>query len=269
MRMRDPALLCCLLLSVAPPCSWTDHFVPSSFRLLNNHTVDIQPALGPQPPCEKDPIPPFPRLGDAATVKAWSKSDMGRDWNPPTCLAWSESGFSTLVTISARFANPAGVDGFLRHVGAISELAGMRYWSTTHQQWRTLIESAYALSGPESALRRADFTPNEMTEGKVVHFLQTDNLAGKVIYRMNIVEASESRLVFGVENISTVRYSFIPVLHPSELQSLYFIDRDSDGVWRYYSIMRTGKRRTALSAATNLLPSIGLSPSTAILSECR
>ena len=38
-------------------------------------------------------------------------------------------------------------------------------------------------------------------------------------------------MVFGVENISTVRYSFIPVLHPSELQSLYFIDRDSDGVW--------------------------------------
>jgi hypothetical protein len=246
MRMRDPALLCCLLLPVAPPCSWTDHFVPSSFRLLNNHTVDIQPALGPQPPCEKDPIPPFPHLGDAATVKAWSKSDMGRDWNPPTCLAWSESGFSTLVTISARFANPAGVDGFLRHVGAISELAGMRYWSTTHQQWRTLIESAYALSGPESALRRADFTPHEMTEGKVVHFLQTDNLAGKVIYRMNIVEASESRLVFGVENISTVRYSFIPVLHPSELQSLYFIDRDSDGVWRYYSIMRTGKKANGL-----------------------
>jgi hypothetical protein len=85
-----------------------------------------------------------------------------------------------------------------------------------------------------------------MTEGKVVHFLQTDNLAGKVIYRMNIVEASESRLVFGVENISTVRYSFIPVLHPSELQSLYFIDRDSDGVWRYYSIMRTGKKANGL-----------------------
>jgi hypothetical protein len=249
LRMRDPAkvLLCCLLLPVVAPGPWKDEFVIPSTALTNS-IVDIQRDPGPQPPCGKDPIPPYPRFGDPAIVKAWRKSDLGSDWNPPPCVAWREEGFSTLVTISARFSNPTGVESLLRHVGAVSELAGMRYWSTTHKQWRTLIESAYALSAPESASSRADFTSNEMTEDKVFHFVQKDNLAGRVIYRMKIVEATENRLVFGVENVSTVRYSFIPILHPGQLQSMYFMERESGGVWRYYSIIRTGKKANGLIA---------------------
>ena len=55
-----------------------------------------------------------------------------------------------------------------------------------------------------------------------------------------ILRASADRLVFDVENVSTMRYLFIPILHPGEMQSIYFLDRESDKVWRYYSIVRTG-----------------------------
>ena len=58
---------------------------------------------------------------------------------------------------------------------------------------------------------------------------------------MHIAEASADRLVIQVENVSTIRYHFIPILHPGEMQSIYFLDRESDNVWRFYSIVRTGK----------------------------
>jgi hypothetical protein len=241
-------LFFCLLLPILDPGLRIEHVVIPSTCLPTNPNSDIQSAHGPHPPCGTDPIPPSPRLGDPATVKAWNKSDLGRDWEPPACLGWNEAGFSTLVTISARFSSPAGTADLLRHVGAISELAGLRYWSTTHKQWRTLVESAHALTDPDSNQHRLDFTPNEMTKGRVFHFEQTDNLAGRVIYRMKIVEESQSRLVFGIENVSTVRYSFVPMLHAGELQSMYFLERESDDVRRYYSIVRTGRKASRIIA---------------------
>ncbi len=136
----------------------------------------------------------------------------------------------------------------LRHIGAISQLSGMRYWSTTHKQWQTLIVDAYALTGLQTSQRRQDFTPEEMKEGKVLYFVQVDNLSGKAIYRMHFVEASADRLVFDVENVSTMRYLFITLFHPGEMQSIYFLDRESENVWRYYSIVRTGKNANRLTA---------------------
>ena len=85
-----------------------------------------------------------------------------------------------------------------------------------------------------------------MTAGKVLYFEQVDNLTGKDIYRMRIAEASANRLVFDVENVSTMRYFFIPVLHPGEMQSIYFLDRESENVWRLYRMVRTGKNANRL-----------------------
>jgi len=133
-------------------------------------------------------------------------------------------------------------------MGATSKLAGMRYWSTTHKQWQTLIVDAYALTGPEPSRRRQDFTLDEMKEGKVLYLEQADNLTGTAIYRMHIAEASKDRLVFAVENVGAMRYLFVTVFHPGEMQSIYFLDRESDSVWRYYSIVRTGRNASRLVA---------------------
>jgi hypothetical protein len=37
-----------------------------------------------------------------------------------------------------------------------------------------------------------------------------------------------------------MRYLLIPVFRPGGVQSIYFLDRESDVVWRYYNIVRTG-----------------------------
>ena len=201
---------------------------------------------GPRPPCGTEPDPPYPGLDDSAIVKSWSKADLGRDWRPPACTGWTAVGFTTLVTTVARFRTATGAEGLLRHIGAISDLAGMHYWSTTHKQWQTLIMEAHALAGFEPGRRREDFKPDEMKAGKVLYFEQVDNLSGKAIYRMRIAEASADRIVIDVENVNAIRYLFITLFHPGEMQSICFLDRESDDVWRYYGIVRAGKNANGL-----------------------
>jgi hypothetical protein len=92
-------------------------------------------------------------------VKSWSESDLGRDWRPPACTGWTAAGFTTLVTTVARFRHAPEAEDLLRHIGAISELAGMRYWSTTHKRWQTLIVDAYALSDLQRGQRRGGLRP--------------------------------------------------------------------------------------------------------------
>ena len=196
---------------------------------------------GPVPPCDSDAVPAYPALEDSAAVKSWSKSEIGLDWRPPACTGWAATGFTTLVTTVARFRYTSEAEGLLRHIGAISELAGMRYWSTTHKQWKTLIVDAHALTALNPDQPREDFTPDEMKEGNVLYFEQVDNLSGKGIYRMNILVASEDRVVIDVENVSTMHFLLVPVFHPGEMQSIYFLNRESENVWRYYGILRIGK----------------------------
>ena len=193
-----------------------------------------------------EPVPSYPRLDDAATAKFWSKQDLGHDWKPPSCTLWTAEGFTSLVTTAARFRTSSDADGLLRRIGSISQLAGMRYWSTTHKQWQTLIPEAQALTGLQPSQRRQDFTPEEMKQGKDLYFQQADNLSGKATYRMHVAESEAGRIVFSIENVSTMRFYLIPIFHPGDVQSIYFLDRESETIWRYYSIIRTGKNANSL-----------------------
>jgi hypothetical protein len=216
-----------------------------SLVLLCQAAAYAQPR--PQPPCGTEPVPPYPSLDDSPTVKFWSGSDLGRDWKPPACTGWAEPGFSTLITTAARFRYTGGVEGLLSRIGAISDLAGMRYWSVTHKQWQTLIVSAHALTGPQPSRRRQNFTLDEMKGGKVLYLEQTDNLSGASTYRMHIAEVSADRLVFDIENVGAIRYLFLTLFDPGEMQWIYFLDRESEDVWRYYGIVRTGRNASRLA----------------------
>ena len=208
----------------------------------------LSPDSGPQPPCGSETSPPYPDLDKPPTVRFWDRSDLGRDWVSPACTGWTTQGFATLVVTVGRFRSSSGADGMRRRIGAISELKGMRYWSTTQKKWQTLIVDAYAETGPYAAERRRDFSPDEIAEGKDLYFQQADNLSGKAIYRMRILGASPDRLVFDTENITTMRYFLIPLFHAGDIQAIYFLERQSEDVWRYYSIARTGKNANTLTS---------------------
>src|SRR5260370_29888777 len=201
----------------------------------------------PRPPCGVEPVPPYPSLADSPAVTFWSDDEVGEKWRPPACTGWTGEGFSTLVTTAARFRRSGGMEELLRQNGAISQLAGMRYWSTTHQSWQTLIVDAYAVTGERGNERRKDFTVEELKAGSVLYFEQVDSLSGKAIFRLHIVEATADRLVFDVANVTLMKYLILPLFHPGEMQSIYYLDRESDDVWRYYSMSRTGKNASSLT----------------------
>lgn len=203
---------------------------------------------GPQPPCGNVPIPPYPGLENSPSVRAWDRAASGRNWIPPACTGWTDSGFTTLVVTVARFRHASGIEGFLRNIGAISRLAGMRYWSTTHKRWQTFIISAHAMSEAAGDRPREDFSPGEMAEGRSLYYQQEDNLSGKVNYRMRIRSASPDRLIFDTENTSTMRNLLLPMYRPGGMQTITFLDRESRDVWRYYSILRTSRDASRLTA---------------------
>jgi hypothetical protein len=203
-------------------------------------------ASGPQPPCGAESIPPYPDLQNSPAIKVWDRSALGRDWTPPACLGWPAPGFTGLISTVARF-RVTGAEELLQRIGGISHLTGMRYWSTTHQSWRTLIVSATALAGPTGVLR-PDFSTADLAQGSVEYFQQTDSLSGKATYKLQMLSVSPSRLIFETENITALRYLLLPLFPPHELQAIYFLERESPGIWRYYSLARTGKDASSLAS---------------------
>ena len=202
---------------------------------------------GPRPPCGVEPVPPIPKLADSPAVKVWSPAELGDHWRPPACTGWTGEGFSTLVTTAARLRHSGGMAGLLRRSGAISSLAGLRYWSTTFKSWQTLIPEAYAVTNAQGNQPRQDFTPEELKSGSVLYFQQADNLTGKAVYRLHIAEATADRLVFDVANVTLIEYLILPLFQPGEIQSIYYLDREPDDIWRYYSMARTGKNAGSLT----------------------
>ena len=232
-----------------PPCrSFSKAILLIVIAVILGSDVPSRADPGPQPPCGGATIPPYPDREESPVVRVWDRAESGSDWTPPACIGWTDPGFTTLVATAARFRHTSGLEGLLRRIGAISERAGIRYWSTTRKRWRTLILNAHALSLADGERPREDFSPDELTEGRSLYFTQEDNMSGKAVYRMRIRTVSPDRLVFDTENTSTVRYLFIPVFRPGDIQSITFLDRESDGIWRYYSIMRTGRNASLLTA---------------------
>jgi len=203
-------------------------------------------SAGPQPPCGAEPVPPYPDLQHSPAIKVWDRITLGRDWTPPDCLGWSAPGFTTLVSTVARF-RADGAEGLLQRIGDISGLTGIRYWSTTHHSWRTLIVNAAALAGPRGRARPG-FSAAELMPGSIRYFRQSDSLSGKATYKMQVVSASPDRLVFEIENMTGLHYMLLPLFPPHELQAIYFLERESPDIWRYYSIARTGKDASSLAS---------------------
>lgn len=206
-------------------------------------------AAGPQPPCGSEAIPGYPDVAQSPLIQVWDRAPAAPDWIPPACTGWTTPGYSTLLATTARFPYPAGMQAMLRKIGAISETAGMQYWSTTHQRWQTLIVEAHAVEGPTGDHRRKDYAPEELTAGRTLYFSQEDSLTGRATYALRILSFSPDRLVFETENLTTLRYFMVPMFHPGEVQSVYFLERDPDrkDVLRYYNLARTGRNASTLT----------------------
>jgi hypothetical protein len=196
---------------------------------------------GPRPPCGGEPSPAYAEPAGSAVVRVWDAGELDAGWTPPACTGWRPLPFRTLVAAAARFRHQGAAEELLERLGAISALRTIRYWSATDKRWLGLITDASALEGPDASRRRPDFGAAEMRVGADLYFAQHDNRAtGEVVYRLRFREIAPDRLVAETENVGAVRYLFVPLAGPGDLQAVYFLDRLAPDVWGYYGLARTG-----------------------------
>ncbi len=144
--------------------------------------------------------------------------------------------------MAARFHHDGGLEPLLARIGGISDSRRIRYWSVTRKRWRDLVDDAYALSSADPAARRQDFSADELVPGKVLHFVREPNSPiGAAVFQMVVLTRDEDRLTLKVENSSPIRLFRVAVLAPGEQELLVFLERESEGVWRFYSLTRTGE----------------------------
>ena len=193
----------------------------------------------PRLPCGAAPQPAWAEPGQAPAVQAW-RGAAARTWVPPACTGWPASGADLLVAVAGGFRHDGGIDALLARIGAISAKARVRYWSTTDKRWQPLVTEAFALSGPDAALRRDDFGAEQFIKGQSLYYAQSDNRSsGRTVYRERVLALDRERLAVASENLTPVKMTVVTLFEPGALQTAYFVERRAPGVWSFYSLTRT------------------------------
>lgn len=194
---------------------------------------------GPRLPCEGPPAPAYTEPGAAPAVQAW-RGKAAQEWQPPACSGLSVKGADILVAVAGSFKHDGEIDELLARIGAISAKTNVRYWSTTEKAWKPLVTEAFALSGPDPAQRRADFSAAQFVKGQTLHYAQSDNRSsGKTIYRDRVYAVGRDSLVMSSENVTPVKMAVLTLFDAGDLQNAYFLARRGPGVWSFYSLTRT------------------------------
>lgn len=204
-------------------------------------------AAPPQPSCAKPPDLSYSDPGASPSIRVWRKEELGRaHWAPPDCLSWrGPTRFA--VELAGDFRRDGDIEDILGRLGAVSRYSSIRYWSASAGAWRPLAEQAWALSDPDPARRRADFTAAEVLSGADLYYTQKEDRTGTVVYRMRTIVASRHDAVISIENVSTIRFHILPLFEPGALQTAFFLDRRAPGVWNLYELTRTGEGATLLA----------------------
>ncbi len=197
-------------------------------------------GAGPHAPCGGEAYPEFPKVDSAPQVRVWFGGDIEGGWTPAACIGWSEQDFTVLVALAGRFHDESGIDGFLERLAAVSGLTSMKYWSATRKRWRELVPDAFALEGPDKALRRADFSLGELKSGKDLFYWQRERSpADNIIYGLRLRETGPKRIIVEMENALPVKRLLVTLFKPGQHQLIHILEDYGDGDWNYYSLMRS------------------------------
>lgn len=202
---------------------------------------------GVRPPCGLPPSPAYAAPGAPPHVVVWRRNGAAGDPAFAACQGLRAGAFKVVVAVAGSFRHDGGAEDLLARFGQISALRGVRYWSVGDGAWRPLVDDASALGGPESGLRRGDFTAAELRPGNAVYFEQTESrLSASAVYRMQVLEFGADRVVVETENVSTVRIAFFPLAAPGETRAAHFLTRISAGVWGYYGLALSAQEPSSL-----------------------
>lgn len=191
----------------------------------------------PVPPCGASAATLYPAYGPLdgpPAVASWRDIDLS---GAPPCLGALRDRMAVVVALAGRYRAALSVDEMARRVGAISKTEGLRYWSVTDQDWRTLLDEAYAAGGAEAALRREDFAAEELLRGEPLYTLQRDTrTTGLNRYRLVVRRVGRNRLIVESANVSPLKFLFVELYAPGALRVAHILDRVTAGVWAVYTL---------------------------------
>jgi hypothetical protein len=203
----------------------------------------------PVPPCAGAAVPMAAAIGASLNQLVWMDDELPAEWSLPTCTGWNPGPSKVLLAAAGRFQMAGDSDVLAARLARISRLTDLVYWSSSRGRWRNLFAEAVALSGPDRKARRADFSQDDIVSDALLHYwVKEDNPTAGVVYRMRVRERTPDRLVFEHVNLTAVRGTLlllrIKVADPGEFRQLYYIEREDEETWRYYSLVRLGKAGT-------------------------
>lgn len=206
--------------------------------VFNTVTISYGAEVPASPPCDGiGPQPPYAAIGDAPNVRVWKDQTLPRFAASTECSGWAAATFRTLIAVAGTLQTTDEPEVLLSRFGQVSGLLLVRYWSTTDQTWRPLVVAATALTQKIAGRPRADFTVAELKGGQDVYLAQKDSRGSSaVIYRMRVREGLPHRFIIETENVTSVRLWALTLFKPSDLRSVYFIEKSAPGTWRYYGL---------------------------------
>jgi hypothetical protein len=141
------------------------------------------------------------------------------------------------------------------HLANVSQMTSIVYWSTTRKRWRPLFDEAIALERPDPGAVRGDFTTGDVVPGAELYsWLKDNNPTAGVVYRTTVRVLTPDRLAFETVNVTPIKAKLLlftrEIAEPGEFRQLYFVQREQDDVWHFYSLYRIGRVTTLAGAST-------------------
>lgn len=200
----------------------------------------------PLPPCEGQPYPTAGAVGDLLNQLVLIDDEVPKGWMPPPCTGWSAGPTKALQAAAGRFRLAGDTDALATHLGRVSRMTSIVYWSTTRGRWRPLFDEAFALMRPDPNARRDDFSTDDVVPGADLYsLLKENNPTAGIVYRTTVRERTPDRLVFETVNVSDIEARLllfnVEIAGPGEFRQLYFVEREHDDVWHFYSLYHIGR----------------------------
>lgn len=189
--------------------------------------------------CLSSGVPPqYAALGAAPIAQAIQLT--GRRGAPAGAVCFDKPDSTAMwVTVASLIRSSDSRSTFIGRFGAVSQLLGVQYWSTTEQAWRPLVSSARATTAASSSEPRADYSAAELAMGQDRYYETTDTRSGRsVAYRLKLLWNQPGRIVVETANVEAIKKWGLTLYGPEGLDTLYFLNERSPGVWAYYSITR-------------------------------
>ena len=104
---------------------------------------------------------------------------------------------------------------------SLHTLKGITYYSATRNKKRILFYDSYVIDNPISKNREPDPEFNTLPDDNEIYLFQNDSTFGKNIYSVKYM-ANRQRIIMRTENITTMKYIFLPLIK-SRLLINYFV----------------------------------------------